>query len=132
MNAGRSRLGLPPVEGFAEHLLSAGPILLAADVVLAPPPPDLPPRVVPCGALVSAPARPLPAEVVAFLAGGPPPVYVGFGSMVADEPDRVTRLVLAAAARCGCRLLLGSGWSGLGKSVPELPPWCLRLGTVAH
>ncbi|MEM7114453.1 MAG: glycosyltransferase [Chloroflexota bacterium] len=56
------------------------------------------------------------AELSQFLAAGPPPVYVGFGSM--GDPakaDETTEMVLAALAKTGQRGLLASGWSGLGK-----------------
>jgi sterol 3beta-glucosyltransferase len=35
-------------------------------------------------------------KLVRFLAAGPPPVYVGFGSMPLDDPARATRDVAAA------------------------------------
>ena len=40
--------------------------------------------------------EPLPPKLEAFLAGGPPPVYIGFGSMPDPSPARSTELVLKA------------------------------------
>ncbi|CAN7720321.1 glycosyltransferase [Rhizobium sp. LjRoot98] len=53
----------------------------------------------------------LPDDVEAFLADGPPPIYVGFGSMPGLDPDRMTATVFEALARTGKRgvLALGSG-----------------------
>src|SRR5262249_52477086 len=61
---------------------------------------------------------PLDAEVSAFIDAGPPPVYIGFGSMVSSDAARLTRSLLEAAN--GHRLLLSSGWAGIGDG--HLPP----------
>jgi UDP:flavonoid glycosyltransferase YjiC (YdhE family) len=54
-----------------------------------------------------------PADLVAFLAAGPPPVYVGFGSNANRDAEAVTRLVLRALRRAGVRGVLATGWGGL-------------------
>ncbi len=54
-----------------------------------------------------------PAGLVDFLASGPPPVFVGFGSMTGRNPEQVAELVLKALARAGQRGLLLTGWGGL-------------------
>lgn len=54
-----------------------------------------------------------PAALAAFLAAGPPPVCIGFGSMVGDDPAALTALVRDAARRAGTRTVLLSGWGGL-------------------
>jgi sterol 3beta-glucosyltransferase len=47
-------------------------------------------------------------ELAQFVAGGPPPVYVGFGSMVPKDPAAVRRTVADALALAGVRgVLLG-------------------------
>ena len=53
-------------------------------------------------------------ELETFLQAGPPPVYIGFGSMTSSDPEADTRLVLDALARTGARALLATGWGGLG------------------
>ena len=60
-----------------------------------------------------------PIDLVKFLQSGPPPVYVGFGSMVNGKPEQTTSLVLQALARAGQRGVLSAGWGGLKKT--ELP-----------
>jgi UDP:flavonoid glycosyltransferase YjiC (YdhE family) len=57
-----------------------------------------------------------PADLVAFLAAGSAPIYVGFGSMHNRDPEAVTRLVVEALERSGQRGLLLTGWSGLHAS----------------
>jgi sterol 3beta-glucosyltransferase len=54
-----------------------------------------------------------PDDLVAFLAAGPKPIYVGFGSMYPRDPKRITDTVLAAIRKAGCRAVLASGWGGL-------------------
>ncbi|KAJ2978663.1 hypothetical protein NUW58_g7429 [Xylaria curta] len=53
-------------------------------------------------------------ELAAFLAAGPPPVYIGFGSIVVDDPDRLTRMIFDAVAETGVRAIVSKGWGGLG------------------
>jgi UDP:flavonoid glycosyltransferase YjiC (YdhE family) len=54
-----------------------------------------------------------PTELTAFLESGPPPVYVGFGSMSAGDPQATARLIADAVALAGQRAVVGSGWSRL-------------------
>ncbi|MEU2393397.1 glycosyltransferase [Streptomyces sp. NPDC007369] len=48
-----------------------------------------------------------------FLAAGPPPVFVGFGSFVAADADRLSSLLTASLRRAKVRGIIQSGWSGL-------------------
>ncbi|MEV6975964.1 glycosyltransferase [Kitasatospora sp. NPDC093806] len=54
-----------------------------------------------------------PYRLVDFLAAGPPPVYIGFGSLVVPDPERLTATVLAAVRAARVRVVLQAGWSGL-------------------
>jgi sterol 3beta-glucosyltransferase len=83
-----------------------------------------------------------PRALVDFLEAGPPPVFVGFGSMAGRDPDRLGRAVLAALARAGQRGVVVTGWGGLrvddpppGVFVAEAVPydWLLpRVAAVVH
>jgi vancomycin aglycone glucosyltransferase len=57
----------------------------------------------------------LPADLQRFLAAGPPPVYLGFGSTTPMPPTALTRLVVEAVAAAGCRAVVARGWAGLGE-----------------
>ena len=48
-----------------------------------------------------------------FLADGPPPVCVGFGSMSSEDPAALGRVAVSAARRAGVRAVLVLGWGGL-------------------
>jgi sterol 3beta-glucosyltransferase len=71
-----------------------------------------------------------PLELANFLDSGPPPVYVGFGSMVDHEREETTRIIVEALKRTRQRAILLSGWSDLGSL--ELPDSILRIGNIPH
>ncbi|TVY20598.1 Sterol 3-beta-glucosyltransferase [Lachnellula arida] len=61
-----------------------------------------------------------PEELVKFLDAGEPPVYIGFGSIVVDDPDRFTKMIFEAVKKAGVRALVSKGWGGLGdENTPE-------------
>ena len=78
-----------------------------------------------------------PDELAAFLEGGPPPVYVGFGS-AAPDPEGSRALALAALRRLGLRGVLATGRRGIAS--PEMieiegapHDWLFpRMAAVAH
>jgi UDP:flavonoid glycosyltransferase YjiC (YdhE family) len=91
------------------------------------------------------PARPAgwspPAELVDFLAAGPRPVFIGFGSMAPGHGSRLADPVLAAIRRAGVRAVVQAGWSGLDVgadddviTVRELPhDWLFpQVAAVVH
>ena len=47
-----------------------------------------------------------------FLAAGPKPVYIGFGSMVSGDMDETLGIVMEAVERSGVRAVLARGWGG--------------------
>jgi UDP:flavonoid glycosyltransferase YjiC (YdhE family) len=65
-----------------------------------------------------------------FLAAGPPPVYVGFGSMHNRDAAAVTALVHEALGRAGQRGVLYTGWGGL-REVPRSDR-VFAVGAVPH
>lgn len=71
-----------------------------------------------------------PDDLVDFLAAGPPPVYVGFGSMSTRNPEEVTNVVMQALARSGQRGLLLTGWGGLSEI--DLPDNIFKLESAPH
>ncbi|KAI9881599.1 MAG: hypothetical protein M1830_000163 [Pleopsidium flavum] len=55
-----------------------------------------------------------PDSLVKFLEAGEQPLYIGFGSIVVDDPDRFTSLIFEAVKKAGVRALVSKGWGGLG------------------
>ncbi len=72
----------------------------------------------------------MPSELEQFLAAGPTPIYLGFGSMTGANPDAFTELLLKAVAHSGQRAIIQTGWAGLGQI--ELPKTVFRIGTAPH
>lgn len=71
-------------------------------------------------------------DLVAFLEGGPPPVYIGFGSIVVDDPNAMTKLIFEAVKKTGQRALVSKGWGGLGTDTIGVPNDVFMLGNVPH
>lgn len=61
-----------------------------------------------------------PADLLAFLQNGDPPVYVCFGSCMVKNPKKLTKLIYAALRVAGLRGIVYEGWAGLGMGKP--PP----------
>ncbi|KAL9590136.1 MAG: hypothetical protein Q9203_001075 [Teloschistes exilis] len=71
-------------------------------------------------------------ELMAFLEAGPPPVYVGFGSIVVDDPNAMTELIFDAIKQTGQRALVSKGWGGFGANQIGIPKSVFMLGNVPH
>jgi sterol 3beta-glucosyltransferase len=69
-----------------------------------------------------------PPALMAFLQAGPPPIYVGFGSMSNRNPGATAALVLEALARTRQRAVVLSGWSGLRTT--DLPGSVFMLDSI--
>jgi UDP:flavonoid glycosyltransferase YjiC (YdhE family) len=68
-------------------------------------------------------------EFRAFLDRGPPPVYLGFGSMPWGA-ERNTQIITEAVARWGGRAVIGKGWGGM--SSEELPETIFPIERAPH
>jgi len=71
-----------------------------------------------------------PPELVAFLEAGPPPVYIGFGSMGSRNPEATADVVLESLRRTNQRGVLSTGWGGLKTN--DLPNSVFMLGSIPH
>jgi vancomycin aglycone glucosyltransferase len=127
LNEERTKIGLAPVTGVQRYMFTDRP-WLAADPVLAPAFPLTGMEVVQTGAWMLSDETPLPEELEEFLADGPPPVYLGFGSMRAS--DQTAQVLIEAARAQGLRSILSQGWAGLMPS--DAGKDCLSIGDVAH
>jgi UDP:flavonoid glycosyltransferase YjiC (YdhE family) len=55
-----------------------------------------------------------------FLKAGPPPVFIGFGSMPIRDPESTTNIVLDALEQSGQRAILHTGWASIGqRALPD-------------
>lgn len=69
---------------------------------------------------------------MAFLEAGPPPIYIGFGSIVVDDPNAMTKLIFEAVKKSGQRALVSKGWGGFGADALGIPEGVFMLGNVPH
>jgi sterol 3beta-glucosyltransferase len=103
------------------------PILFGFSPQIIPRPPDWGDDMHVTGywSLDTAPGWRPPAALLDFLAAGPPPVFVGFGSTISRDVGQLAEIALAALARTGQRGLLLSGWGGL--SPADLPAGVFQI-----
>lgn len=74
---------------------------------------------------------PLP-DLKAFLDVGPPPIYIGFGSIVVDDPNAMTKMIFDAVRKTGQRALVSKGWGGFGADEIGIPEGVFMLGNCPH
>jgi sterol 3beta-glucosyltransferase len=133
----RDVLGLPPISRagpFAGAPTGRRPVptVYGFSPLVVPKPADWGPQVHVTGYWVAetSPVWRPPDALAEFLAAGPPPVYVGFGSMTPKRAERLTALAVEALERTGQRGVLAGGWGGLG--VGDLPDTITVVREVPH
>ncbi|KAJ5323144.1 UDP-glucuronosyl/UDP-glucosyltransferase [Penicillium brevicompactum] len=98
---------------------------------LMPKPADWPGHLDVCGFFFrSPPDFTPPADLDAFLKNGPPPVYIGFGSIVIEDPPAMTATLVSAVKAWGGRAIISRGWSNLGEA--ESTDQIFYLGDCPH
>ncbi|MFE1171562.1 glycosyltransferase [Streptomyces sp. NPDC058773] len=133
----RARLGLPPATPRTVRRrteAAARPVLHGFSEALVPRPTDWRPGLDVVGNWWPwhAPDAQLPPAVEDFLAAGPPPVFIGFGSMAGGEGERLSALAAAALRRAGVRGILQSGWAGLSAGDTSADAGLLTVGEIPH
>jgi len=114
----RRKLGLKPWRSFAAVMAEARrlevPMLygFSAHVLPRPADWDAAQHITGYWFLDPSPAWQPPPDLLRFLDSGPPPIYVGFGSMGDLAPAGVTQKVLAALQKAGQRGVLLAGRGG--------------------
>jgi len=71
-----------------------------------------------------------PQALLDFLAAGEAPIYVGFGSVVTEDPAALTRTIFTALDKAGARGIVSEGWAHLGGDAP--PPNVYVIGDCPH
>lgn len=118
------------------HAVLGSPTLVATSPLLAPPAPDWGELVTVTGAWQppessDTATHNLPAALREFLATGPAPVYIGFGSAVARDAIADLSVFAQSAARAGVRLVMRrSDWST--GATPCFGDDVLVVDTVPH
>ncbi|GAA4002193.1 glycosyltransferase [Allokutzneria multivorans] len=69
-----------------------------------------------------------PAALSDFLAAGPPPIYLGFGSREFSDPAKLNDLVAHAIKLAGVRAVVQAGWAGLDLTSDDV----MTIGEAPH
>ncbi|CAI7567852.1 unnamed protein product [Penicillium pancosmium] len=117
VNQWRKELDLDEVAMFeGPHLaeILKVPFTYCWSPALVPKPLDWPPYIDVCGFFFrDAPAYEPPIDLQVFLSSGPQPIYIGFGSIVLEDPDKINAVILDAVNAAGVRAIISKGWSKL-------------------
>ncbi|KAI1073424.1 glycosyltransferase family 28 domain-containing protein [Whalleya microplaca] len=71
-----------------------------------------------------------PPDLAEFLANGSPPIYIGFGSIVVDNPQALTALIFEALRLANVRGIVSKGWGGIGGG--DVPDNVYLVGDCPH
>jgi sterol 3beta-glucosyltransferase len=125
----RARLDLPAATAQAPSPPDDWPICHGFSPAVVPRPADWPAAVRVTGYWWPArrPGWQPPDQLVDFLAAGPPPVFIGFGSMTPNH-ERLHEVVAAAVTRASVRAVVQSGWADLGPTGDDI----LVVGDLPH
>ncbi|GAB2234490.1 hypothetical protein Drorol1_Dr00003745 [Drosera rotundifolia] len=72
-----------------------------------------------------------PPSLVEWLKAGQKPIYIGFGSLPVEEPERMTQIIVDALERTGQRGIINKGWGGLG-NLAEPKDFVYLLDSCPH
>ncbi|XP_071689407.1 sterol 3-beta-glucosyltransferase UGT80A2-like [Rutidosis leptorrhynchoides] len=72
-----------------------------------------------------------PEELVRWLKAGPKPIYIGFGSLPVQEPEKMTQTIVKALEMTGQRGIINKGWGGLG-ILTEPKDFIYSLDNIPH
>jgi vancomycin aglycone glucosyltransferase len=130
VNRGRATIGLDPIDGPLGHLFGHR-VIIAADRDLAPFGDDGPPLAVATDAWILEEPAELDPRVDAFLDLDPPPVFIGFGSMVAPRAPELAAHAIEAVRAVGRGVIIAGGWAELERHVAPSSD-VLALNAVPH
>ncbi|EEU35053.1 uncharacterized protein NECHADRAFT_44809 [Fusarium vanettenii 77-13-4] len=133
INKWRKSIDLEEVDMFDAPMLAQTlkiPFTYCWSPALVPKPSDWASHIDVCGFFFrDAPQYSPPEDLVRFLAAGPPPVYIGFGSIVLDNPEEMISIILEAVRVSNARAIISKGWSNLGGSESGSIYW---IGDCPH
>ncbi|KVH94240.1 hypothetical protein Ccrd_003693, partial [Cynara cardunculus var. scolymus] len=87
---------------------------------------------IPHGYIWSPHLVPKPKELLSWLKAGPKPIYIGFGSLPVQEPEKMTQIIVQALEMTGQRGIINKGWGGLGNCKFLVPSSFAVSLTVHH
>ncbi|MCY6381156.1 glycosyltransferase [Hoeflea prorocentri] len=136
VRAWRESTGTPLRRNNIDYLQDSGgnpvPALHAISEYVLPRPSDWPKTAIMSGYwfLDASEGWTPPTDLVSFLSDGPPPLYIGFGSISGRDPKRLGDMVIDALRKSGHRGVLARGWGGL--DADELPASVFMIDEAPH
>jgi UDP:flavonoid glycosyltransferase YjiC (YdhE family) len=73
-----------------------------------------------------------PQSLTDFLAEGEKPIYIGFGSMLANNAEAFTDIVVDAVRLSGRRAVLATGWGGLRRDAGRMDDQIYVIEAAPH
>lgn len=143
----RNALKLPPVKSRNGVLFPKGAdaakVLHAISPSVIPQPKDWPDSAIMTGYWGLKPDKEYqpPDNLRRFLKAGPSPVYIGFGSMPAQDPQALQQTIIDALGKANVRGVISLGWAGFDDietdsilTIPSVPhDWLFpRMAAVVH
>ena len=121
INGKRKELGLSQTPSTNQYFTGNSHTLLAINDILAPPCPTWKRRYQfqYTGYCYSPPNGGLDPALTDFIRSGPPPVYIGFGSVHIKSGKELINMIHEAVQTTHCRIVLGSGWTGLSNGIRD-------------
>ena len=136
INDWRAKLDLEPIPATEGPCLTETlnvPFTYCWSPSLMPKPLDWPSNIDVCGFFFRSLPDYSPApELDSFLRNGSRPVYIGFGSIVIEDPVAMTQMILGAVRTLGVRAIISRGWSKLGGEDAVSDDQVFYLGDCPH
>lgn len=136
LNKWRDRLDLEPIpmtEGPSLIDSQKKPFTYCWSPALVAKPKDWPAHIDVCGFFFrELPQYQPPPELEGFLGNGPTPIYIGFGSIVIDDPLKLNTTLIEAIRATGVRAIISKGWANLGADDKTKDENIFYLGDCPH
>jgi hypothetical protein len=129
INQKRKPIGLKPIADVWADWMGEN-VILASEKALVPVSDNIDFRFTQTGYMFLPPLAPLSREVEKFLAEGPPPVFIGFGSNPVHDPLQYGRMMAGVAKSTGRRLMVSRGWGAIDSA--EESGNCLFVDEVPY
>lgn len=130
INQLRQTMGLKPVADVIRYVTANSLVVL--DRELAPVPPDVDVDYIQTGYWHLSDRDELEGELIDFLRAGPPPVYIGFGSMGDPAPQKTSRILMETVESLHMRAVISRGWGDLGQGIQTASDRVRVIGAVPH
>jgi len=111
INKLRKKIGLGKINEFSKKLMHRS--IVAADSFITPMPPDVKDDYTQIGYFFLDDNDDLDNDLEQFINDGPPPIYIGFGSMADSKPSKTSAIIKNLIQSDKYRFIISKGWAKL-------------------